>query len=560
MKSPLSTDLALGAKQGEYQSVIETPESSPLASSDGRQSALPIGFDGLISDPRVSNDILALFPSRWQATQLWQVYLNNVDGVVKLLHIPTVQPTLFAAINKPNDTPLDMVALLFSIYHAAITSLRPPDVQIMLGKDRQAALGAYQRGLEVSLHMGQFLDSPTIVSLQALAIYLVSNSLTTRYLRLAANLYLRGRCRMCSLMHITQMCRRNSNSGRSGWILNGLLIRAAQSLGLHRDGTHFNLLPLECEIRRRLWWQILGSDGRVAEDHGLTGGFDGFCDTKLPTHIDDRDISSSTTAALAPQPRWTEMTHFLVASEMYQTLQEINRLSMLNDKMTHLKKLLITTKDRMQSQYLQHCDANIPIQRCALLLGRLLMGKFEVFVRQQELHGLNAEESAARATEDTLALACDTIELGIEMKTDELLNNFQWLFSTFTEYHLLTYTLWHLCVRPGAFGVDRAWAVVIKLFTLVDTQGWPTPGTKWNVLRKLKDRAADIRQSFHHSSTRNMEAVVDLAVPPQQAPSSVDAQLLDQAILDAAPMFADGMLWDLDALCFPEWSIPASGF
>lgn len=145
------------------------------------------------------------------------------------------------------------------------------------------------------------------------------------------------------------------------------------------------------------------------------------------------------------------------------------------------------------------------------------------------------------------------------MKTDELLINFRWLFSTFTEYHLLTYTLWHLCVRPGACGVDRAWAVVDKLFTLVDTQGWPTPGTKWNLLSKLRDRAADVRQAFQ-SSTRNMAAEAQVRVPPRRAPSPAGGQLLDQAIIDAAPMFADGMLWDLDSLCFPDWGGNPSGF
>jgi hypothetical protein len=272
------------------------------------------------------------------------------------------------------------------------------------------------------------------------------------------------------------MCRRNSNSGRSGWILNGLLIRAAQSIGLHRDGEQFHLSPLETEVRRRLWWQILGSDGRVAEDHGLsagpTGGYDGFCDTKLPTHLDDRNLSPDMTIHPGPQLRWTEMTHFLVASEMYQSLQQINRLSAMSskDKMASLQQLLNSVKSRMQEQYLQCCDINIPIQKCALLLGRLLIGKFEVFIQQQHLRGLSPDESAARATDETLALACDTIELGLEMKTDEMLNNFQWLFSTFTEYHVLTYALWHLCVRPEAFGVDRAWAVVNRLFMLVETQ------------------------------------------------------------------------------------------
>lgn len=361
------------------------------------------------------------------------------------------------------------------------------------------------------------------------------------------------------------MCYRNINSGRTGWILNGLLIRAAVAVGLHRDGEQFNLSPLDCEVRRRLWWQILGSDGRAAEDHGLAagpnGGFDGFCDTKLPTHIDDRDISQTTTARPVSQPRWTELTHFLVACEMYQALQQINRLSAQagDDKMARLQDFLKTVKVDMHTKYLQYCDPNIPNQKCSLLLGRLLLGKAEVFIRQQALRGLSPEETLTHATDETLALACDTLELCFEMKTDELLGNFQWLLSTFTEYHLLTYTLWHLCVRPESPGADRAWTVVDKMFTLVEMQG--APGAKWNVLRKLREKAAGIRRGL-----QGLSLELGAVSPPQHDGQQIGAglqQALYQNPLDAAgasPMFNDAMVWDLGYLVFPDWGGNPTGF
>lgn len=162
----------LSDQQGELQSAIDTPEKVP--SSNGILST--IGFDGLISNPQVlSSDTSTLLPSRWQSTQLWQSYLNNVDGLVKLLHVPTLQPKVFGAINNPQDTAPDMNALLFAIYFAAVTSLKWSEVQNILGQDRQTAMNTYQRGLELSLHSMSFLDSPTILSLQAMALYLVCN-------------------------------------------------------------------------------------------------------------------------------------------------------------------------------------------------------------------------------------------------------------------------------------------------------------------------------------------------------------------------------------------------
>ena len=132
------------------------------------------GLDGLISNPQLSVDIHTLYPSRRQAMQLWQSYLNNVDVLLKVLHIPTTQPFVFAAINNTKDISLDQSALLFSIYYTAVTSLCEAEILLMFGDDRQSVLKRFQRGLEVSLHLVKFLDSPTITCLQAISIYLVN--------------------------------------------------------------------------------------------------------------------------------------------------------------------------------------------------------------------------------------------------------------------------------------------------------------------------------------------------------------------------------------------------
>ena len=161
-------------QESELQSVIDTPASQD---SSERRCSLG-GLDGLVSKPHLSVDISSLYPSRGQAAQLWQVYLNNVDVLVKVLHIPTIQPAIFAAINNQSQVSPDLSALLFSIYFAAVTSLRREDTHVMLGQDWQSALQRYQRGLETSLHMASFLDSPTITFLQAMSIYLVNMALS----------------------------------------------------------------------------------------------------------------------------------------------------------------------------------------------------------------------------------------------------------------------------------------------------------------------------------------------------------------------------------------------
>jgi hypothetical protein len=69
-------------------------------------------------------------------------------------------------------------------------------------------------------------------------------------------------------------------------------IYKARALGVHRDGSNFDLSPIEIEIRRRIWSQLCILDIKYAEELGkepmiTTDSYD----TALPLSIDDRDLS-----------------------------------------------------------------------------------------------------------------------------------------------------------------------------------------------------------------------------------------------------------------------------
>lgn len=46
-----------------------------------------------------------------------------------------------------------------------------------------------------------------------------------------------------------------------GWPLFGMIVSIALNMGLHRDGSLFNLDPYETEVRRRLWSILVMIDG-----------------------------------------------------------------------------------------------------------------------------------------------------------------------------------------------------------------------------------------------------------------------------------------------------------
>jgi hypothetical protein len=146
----------------------------PNAFDPGRNQTSAVNFNTfLFGDGQPAVDLSLLHPSRSQVLRIWQVYLTNVNLLIKILHVPTVQSLLFAAINDFKNIPHDLNALLFSIYYSAISSLDPESVVRILNQDRPSALRRFQKGIEISLAQASFLELPTVTSLQAFVMFLV---------------------------------------------------------------------------------------------------------------------------------------------------------------------------------------------------------------------------------------------------------------------------------------------------------------------------------------------------------------------------------------------------
>jgi hypothetical protein len=181
-------------------------------------------------------DLLSLHPIAGHIESYWNVYKERVDPLVKLLHIPTIEPTVLASASHLANLSKSFEALLFAIYYGATTSLSDQDCINKLGEEKGLLLSRYRFGVEQALARANFLTTEEIMVVQAIVIFLI--------------------------------CLRRNNDARVIWTLTGLVVRVAQTLGVHRDGLHFGLAPYEIETRRRLWWQICILDVRASEDHG----------------------------------------------------------------------------------------------------------------------------------------------------------------------------------------------------------------------------------------------------------------------------------------------------
>lgn len=94
-------------------------------------------------------------------------------------------------------------------------------------------------------------------------------------------------------------------------------MRIAQKMGYHRDGELLNLTPFETEMRRRIWWQILLQDAKLAIVSGLSHNFihDSF-DTKQPQNLNDADLFPGSSEPVKPREGPTEMAFVLVVNRL----------------------------------------------------------------------------------------------------------------------------------------------------------------------------------------------------------------------------------------------------
>jgi len=121
-----------------------------------------------------SESVAHLHPPAIQIFQLWQIYINNVNPLLRITHIPTVQGQIIEASARLEKTPKGVEALMFAIYLMAITSLEDSDVQKMFDETRTTMLGRYHTALQQALINAGFMRTNDITVLQAYMLYLVS--------------------------------------------------------------------------------------------------------------------------------------------------------------------------------------------------------------------------------------------------------------------------------------------------------------------------------------------------------------------------------------------------
>ncbi|KAJ0122613.1 all development altered-3 [Diaporthe amygdali] len=390
-------------------------------------------------------DLRSLHPLPSQIPYMWQVYQENVDPIVKVLHVPTVENLVKETRKNLDSLTPGNEALMFAIYFAAITSMDEEDTKKNFGVDRPRLISQYRFALEQSLAKAEFLVSSEMVVLQAFILFLV-------------------------------LVRRHDDT-RVSWTLTGLAVRMGQSMGLHRDGTSFpGLTPLEIEMRRRLFWALCILDLRAAEDQGTDLTIiDRTFDTEFPLNINDADITPEMTEMPQPRQGSTDMTFSLIRYEICGLARRLHTMSSANAgscprdaaiSFEERENMVREVYASVEGKFFLGPDASQdPILWTAANIARVIVAKMTLVIYQPMLFpGPEGETLSSEIRDRIFTAATEIFEYNHQLNSDPRSRPWRWLFQTYTAWHAVAYVLMEVVRRPWSAAVERAWAALNATF------------------------------------------------------------------------------------------------
>lgn len=301
------------------------------------------------------------------------------------------------------------------------------------------------------------------------------------------------------------------------------MIRLAQSIGLHRDGTSLKLSPFETEMRLRLWWHLCVLDSRAPEDQGFKPTIDlANQELRLPLNVNDNRLYPDMTHFPVPSDGWTEISFFLIQTESCRVLHPI-----LDTPQGHSADTLAGIREqrkRLQdpAQYLSAKYGISPSSESITGLPRIstqhvltACKKMEFVLQLREEICLGKQnEGQTGATPDihklSFKLACDALESSHILLEEGLAGRFQWFFNMYTQWYALAYVLRCLRSNPCGIEADRAWTLVIALLPrgenhqddFVGGQDEHGHSRIWRFLKLLQDQASSLRKDVQLSASQ----------------------------------------------------------
>jgi hypothetical protein len=430
----------------------------------------------------VSTSLMDYLPSKTMADQLIAQYYNAVHYVAKIVHRPTMeaQYSLFWSSIASGSEPIpSLQAILFAAMFSAAVSMTNEQVMRRLGTTKAALVDSLRSGTEMALSKANFLRTTKVDTMQAFVMYLIP------------------------------LVRAEVSRAHSALV--GTAIRLAECMGLHRDGSHYNMTPIEIHVRRMIWHQLCFLDQRTCEATGPRPQIrKEDYDTRLPANVNDIDFIAPN-GATEDRTYWTDNTLFRIRAECMEIRRQIwFDIVALDKKKKTLTSVLVRVqkfRNSLESRYLPMLDSNNPLQVFARHIMALGVNGLYIQILHRYLFSTTTK-MPDRLRQVLIEAGLAQMENAIALETTPILAPWAWYKGAFNQYHSALLLMVEVYAYPMRKDAAKIWKCLDYIF---DIPPHLSPKQKAElVITDLRDRMEIFHQMRRIRSTTQMEARVSL--------------------------------------------------
>ncbi|EED19691.1 conserved hypothetical protein [Talaromyces stipitatus ATCC 10500] len=397
-------------------------------------------------------------PNTIQIFQLWNTFLDGVNPLTKIIHVPTLQQQILDAASDLSSLSPEMEALMFSIYSSALLCMHVDEVQKYFEDSKSALLTRYRQCAQQALVNAGILGTSELKVLQAFLLFIIS-------VRLVYN------------PHIL-------------WSLTGICVRIAQRIGLHKDGSKLGLSVFETEMRRRIWWNLTVVDATIGHMAGCESHMLLLADTKLPSNINDSALDPGMKDIPDESSGPTEMFFCLMSYELGAWLakQAENKTSSFDGFWEFLSSTTISVDQKdaiideleqiFERKYINHCDSSIPLHFVTFVVAKSAVTSSRLRAHHPRQYQEKGQPLLPTERDLLFNLCFRLLEYGDLIFRSPKVQKFHWHLDFHFPWEALIVMLLVLRHRNVGQEVARAWQLIDALFkrqTKIMTQRQRSP-------------------------------------------------------------------------------------
>ncbi|KAF2107041.1 hypothetical protein BDV96DRAFT_506910 [Lophiotrema nucula] len=379
-------------------------------------------------------DLFALHPSPAHIFRLWQIFLDNVNPLLHVVHAPTLQPRIIEAIGNLKECGGMLTSLLFGIYSCAVLSLTEDECRAAFGGGKEELLLKWQFACQQALLNSGFLRSSERECLCAFFLYLVSVATSTDPRSL------------CSML--------------------GLAVRIAQRMKIDTEASLLKLSILEAEMSRRLWWALVLLDLRIGQladwkSEVLFGSWD----AKAPMNVNDMDLRPGMKEPPRESDYPSEAIFAVVKTELCDRARALN----VSDSDKGGSNSVSSNDDEfgaaIERKYLANLDLSNPLHNFTLWLARATMAKVKLLSSyNSKLFEPSQEKQSPHGDEQAVDFSLMLLTADTNCLKEEKMRRYRWYTQLYFPFPAYIHLAKAIKAQPAAEWQQKVWDCMSKNF------------------------------------------------------------------------------------------------